>query len=44
MSAHLKRLEVLARKELESFPFTAQEIGFLKRTIDKRSDTVGSGA
>lgn len=37
----VERLESLARKELASEPFTADDVAFLKKTIDKRGG--GSG-
>lgn len=40
-SRTMQYLEILARKELEAKPFTAEESGFLKKTIDERG--VGCG-
>jgi len=34
-SSTMKYLEILARKELEAKPFSAEESGFLKKTIDR---------
>jgi hypothetical protein len=40
-SATMRYLERLARKELEAKPFTAEESGFLKKTIDARGGGCG---
>jgi hypothetical protein len=37
----MKYLEILARKELDGQPFTAEESGFLKKTIDQDGDGCG---
>ena len=40
-SRTMKYLELLARKELEAKPFTAEERGFLKKTIDASGEGCG---
>ena len=40
-SATMRYLERLARKELDAKPFTAEESGFLKKTIDARGGGCG---